>query len=72
MIASARKNERREHILQVFSQLFARQGYHGTSTRDIARVADLAEVTLFRYFQHKKGYILVGGGFSPFQGQNET
>lgn len=54
MIGPVRKNERREYILQVSSQLFARQGYHGTSTRDIARVADLAEITLFRYFQHKE------------------
>jgi len=34
--------------------LFSRQGYHGTSTRDIARLADVSEVTLYRYFEHKE------------------
>jgi len=34
--------------------LFARQGYHGTSTREIARLADVSEVTLFRYFACKE------------------
>ena len=36
------------------AQLFARQGYHGTSTREIARLADISENTLFRYFEHKE------------------
>jgi AcrR family transcriptional regulator len=30
------------------------QGYHGTSTREIARLADVSEVTVFRYFEHKE------------------
>lgn len=34
--------------------LFSRQGYHGTSTREIARLADVSEVTVFRYFDHKE------------------
>ena len=34
--------------------LFSRQGYHRTSTRDIARLADVSEVTLYRYFEHKE------------------
>ena len=38
--------------------LFARQGYHGTSTRDIARLADVSEVTLFRYFACKEDLFL--------------
>ena len=36
------------------AQLFARQGYHGTSTREIARFAEISENTLFRYFDHKE------------------
>lgn len=36
------------------TQLFARQGYHGTSAREIARLADISENTLFRYFEHKE------------------
>lgn len=54
MTVSSRKFERLEKILQVAAQLFARQGYHGTSTREIARIADLSENTLFRYFEHKE------------------
>lgn len=49
-----RRSERIEHILQIAGQLFARQGYHGTSTREIARVAGINENTLFRYFTHKE------------------
>jgi AcrR family transcriptional regulator len=40
-------------IVEAAMQLFARQGYKGTSTRDIARVAKVNEVTLFRYFPRK-------------------
>jgi AcrR family transcriptional regulator len=35
-------------------QLFARQGYHGTSTREIARLADVSENTIFRHFDRKE------------------
>lgn len=35
-------------------QLFAQHGYHGTSTREIARIAGISENTLFRYFEHKE------------------
>lgn len=38
--------------------LFSRQGYHGTSTREIARLADVSEVTVFRYFEHKEDIFL--------------
>lgn len=38
--------------------LFSRQGYHGTSTREIARLADVSEVTVFRYFEHKEEIFL--------------
>jgi AcrR family transcriptional regulator len=41
-------------IVRAAVALFARQGYHGTSTRDIARLAGVSEVTLYRYFQHKE------------------
>jgi AcrR family transcriptional regulator len=67
---SQRKFVRVEKILQVSAQLFARQGYHGTSTREIARVADLSENTLFRYFEHKEDIFWAAlrhqlGGFKP-------
>ena len=38
--------------------LFSRQGYHATSTREIARLADVSEVTVFRYFEHKEDIFL--------------
>jgi AcrR family transcriptional regulator len=41
-------------IVHAAAQLFARQGYHGTSTREIARIAEISENTLFRYFEHKE------------------
>lgn len=40
-------------ITQAAIALFSRQGFHGTSTREIARLADVSEVTIFRYFKHK-------------------
>lgn len=40
-------------IVEAAVQLFARGGYKGTSTRDIARLAKVNEVTLFRYFPRK-------------------
>ncbi len=55
MSASPRKLERSNRILKVAGQLFARQGYHATSTREIARIADVSEITLFRHFEHKEG-----------------
>jgi AcrR family transcriptional regulator len=54
MNSPPRGSERLEQVLQVAGQLFARQGYHATSTREIARVADISENTLFRQFESKE------------------
>jgi AcrR family transcriptional regulator len=40
-------------IVEAAAQLFARNGFKGTTTRDIAQLADLNEATLFRYFPRK-------------------
>jgi AcrR family transcriptional regulator len=40
--------------VETAGRLFARKGYHGTSTREIARIAEISENTLFRYFDHKE------------------
>ncbi len=40
-------------IVEAAVQLFARNGFKGTSTKDISRLARVNEVTLFRYFPHK-------------------
>ena len=49
-----RKSDVPSRIVRAATALFSRQGYHGTSTRDIARLADVSEVTLYRYFEHKE------------------
>lgn len=48
------KSRQAEIILRAARQLFARQGYHGTSTRELARLAGTSENTLFRHFERKE------------------
>ena len=48
----------RTRILQAAQQLFARQGYDGTTTRDLAQLAGVAEGTLFRHFTNKKAILI--------------
>jgi len=43
----------RERILNAAMRVFARDGVAGATTREIARVARVNEVTLFRYFKNK-------------------
>jgi AcrR family transcriptional regulator len=43
-----------ERIVAAATKLFALQGYHGTSTRGIARLAGVSENTIFRQFNHKE------------------
>jgi AcrR family transcriptional regulator len=45
---------RREKIIAAAAILFAHQGYRGTTTREIARLAEVSENTLFRHFDHKE------------------
>jgi AcrR family transcriptional regulator len=40
--------------VQAAGRLFAHQGYHGTSTRQIAHLANISENTLFRHFDDKE------------------
>lgn len=54
MTSPLEKPKQTHKIVQAAAQLFARQGYHGTSTREIARLADISENTLFRHFAHKE------------------
>jgi AcrR family transcriptional regulator len=49
-----KKSDVSSRIIRSAVALFSRQGYHGTSTRDIARLADVSEVTVYRYFEHKE------------------
>lgn len=52
------ETETRNRILKVAQRLFARQGYDGTTTRDLAQAAGVAEGTLFRYFTNKKAILI--------------
>lgn len=44
----------RERLLRAASALFSVKGYHGTSTRDLAKRAHVNETTIFRLFKSKK------------------
>lgn len=46
--------ERRRQILAVAAELFARQGFHGTTTRQIAEQVGVKEIILFRHFRTKQ------------------
>src|ERR1039458_6892443 len=43
-----------DKIIEAAGKLFARQGFHGTTTRQIAQLADVGENTIFRQFVHKE------------------
>lgn len=44
----------RERLINAAIEVFSAKGFMGASTREIARVADVNEVTLFRHFQNKE------------------
>ncbi|MCC5649063.1 TetR/AcrR family transcriptional regulator [Nostoc sp. XA013] len=48
----------RTRILQAAQRLFASQGFDGTTTRDLAQAASVAEGTLFRHFPNKKAILV--------------
>jgi AcrR family transcriptional regulator len=52
------ESEARSRILKSATRLFARQGYDGTTTRDLAEAANVAEGTLFRHFANKKAILI--------------
>ena len=47
-------NPTQDRILEAAVQLFSRQGYSGSSTHEIARLAGVSEVTVFRHFPRKR------------------
>lgn len=49
---------RRNQILDAAAQVFARKGYHATTIRDIARVAGIADGTIYNYFENKQKLLL--------------
>ena len=54
MTFTTKNSDQTVKIVQAAAQLFARQGYHGTSTKEIARIAEISENTVFRHFAHKE------------------
>lgn len=48
----------RTRILKAAQRLFASLGYDGTTTRDLAQAAGVAEGTLFRHFANKKAILI--------------
>ncbi len=50
--------ETQARILKAAQHLFACRGYDGTTTRDLAQAAGVAEGTLFRHFENKKAILV--------------
>lgn len=46
--------ETRDRLLQAAITVFSTEGYVGATTREIAQLAEVSEVTLFRHFQSKE------------------
>ena len=56
--ASPIPEDTRTKILQAALKLFAKHGYDGTTTKDLAKSAGVAEGTLFRHFANKKAILV--------------
>ncbi|HRK31193.1 MAG TPA: TetR/AcrR family transcriptional regulator [Tepidisphaeraceae bacterium] len=46
--------QRREQLIQVALQVFARGGYDGSTTAEIAKAAEITEPILYRHFKSKQ------------------
>lgn len=55
---ATKESETQNRILNSAAKLFAKQGYGGTTTRDLAQMAGVAEGTLFRHFENKKAILV--------------
>lgn len=62
--------ERRADVLRAAVKPFAKGGYHGTSTDDVAKAAGISQPYLFRLFPNKKALFiaLIEQGFSRVRG----
>ena len=49
--------EKQEKILQAALELFAKEGYHATSTSKVAKKAGVSEGLIFRHFENKDGLL---------------
>lgn len=50
-------DDRRTEILAAARHLFATNGYTATTTREIARAADISDALLYRHFTNKQGVL---------------
>src|SRR5215467_2792413 len=48
------KHDRRQEILAAAMELFAKKGFRGTTTRDLATHAEVNEAIIFRHFKNKE------------------
>lgn len=55
---TVQRNPTRQRLIHAALELFAVQGVTDTTTRQIAELADVNEVTLFRHFGNKHGLLL--------------
>jgi AcrR family transcriptional regulator len=53
-----RIERRRERILQAAARVFAEKSYAATTIREVAEAADVAEGTLYNYFESKRDILL--------------
>ncbi|MCR6514279.1 MAG: helix-turn-helix domain-containing protein [Clostridium chrysemydis] len=60
--------EKKKNILKVSVELFAKNGYLNTSTREIASLAKVAEGTIFKHFGSKENLLL--NNIMPFMINN--
>jgi AcrR family transcriptional regulator len=49
---------RRNQILDAATKVFAEKGFHRTTTKEIARVAGVAEGTIYNYFANKSDLLI--------------
>ena len=49
--------EKQENILNAALILFAKEGYHATSTSKVAKAAGVSEGLIFRHFKNKEGLL---------------
>ena len=53
-----RAGERRQRILTAAARVFSQKGYEGATTREIAAEADVAEGTIYNYFEGKSDLLM--------------
>jgi AcrR family transcriptional regulator len=69
-VTAETKQATRDAILQSARRLFARQGFDSTTTRDIAKEAEIASGTLFNYFATKEA--IVAGMVNQALGESQS